>query len=79
MKFKNIYTPSATNQYEGIVAWYFERSAVAPENFIKELEAKVNNICENPFRYRNTYKHFREVALKRFPYYLIYSIDEKKL
>jgi plasmid stabilization system protein ParE len=77
MKFRNIYTPTAANQYEEIVSWYKERSIVAPENFIKELEAKVRNICNNPFQYRNTYKHFREVSLKKFPYYIIYSIDEK--
>jgi len=43
---------------------------------VKEVEMKVKTICENPFQYRNTYKHFREVALKRFPYYVIYSIDQ---
>lgn len=60
MKFKNVYTPKAAFQYEEIVAWYSERSIVAPENFIKEVEMKVKTICENPFQYRNTYKHFRE-------------------
>jgi plasmid stabilization system protein ParE len=79
MKFTNIYTPEAANQYEEIVAWYKERSIVASENFINELETKVKKICVNPFRYRNTYKHFRETALKKFPYYVIYSIDEKNI
>lgn len=77
MKFRNVYTPVAAGQYEEIVAWYLEKSIVASENFIKEIEKKVESICEAPFRYRITFKHFREAALKKFPYHVIYSIDEK--
>lgn len=65
-------------QYNEIVDWYAVRSRQAAENFITELEDVFDKIVGNPFRFRNKYRHFREVLLKRYPYYVIYFVNEEK-
>lgn len=42
------------------------------------MQDAITAICSNPHRYRNTYKNLRELTLKKYPYNLIYHINEKK-
>lgn len=76
MSYIHIYRPVALAQYEEAVLWYRDQSEVAAENLIAEIEHQIKVICSDPFRYRNTYKHFRETSLKKFPYCIVYLVDE---
>lgn len=78
MIFKLRLNARSKKQYNEIIDWYGERSKQAAENFVIELEKTFDKIIYNPFRYHNKYKHFREVLLKRYPYHVIYFIDENK-
>ena len=71
------YSPIALIEYTDSVQWYKERSTKAAENFVKEVRGKIDSICQSPFRYPETYGHFRETSLKKYPYSIIYFIDEK--
>lgn len=64
MNYKYIYEPVALSEYKEAIQWYDERSKKAAENFVKEVKGKINSICIDPQRYRNTYKYFRETSLK---------------
>jgi plasmid stabilization system protein ParE len=35
-------------------------------------------ICDDPLRYRSTYKKLRETSLKKYPYSIVYFVDEKE-
>jgi plasmid stabilization system protein ParE len=48
----------------------------ATDNFIKELDESIDKICDAPFVYRNLRKHYREMKMKTYPYYIIYRINE---
>ena len=78
MSYRYIYDPVALNEYKDAVSWYLERSELAAESFVKEVNEKLAVICIDPFCYRNTYKEYHEISLKRFPYYIVYLIDENK-
>lgn len=78
MKYRNIYDPVALVEYKEAVEWYKNRSIVAAENLVKEVAAMITTICKDPFRFRNVYSVFRETALKRYPYTIVYFVDEKK-
>ncbi|HEX8279056.1 MAG TPA: type II toxin-antitoxin system RelE/ParE family toxin [Segetibacter sp.] len=58
--------------------WYQERSTVAADNLIIEVEEAIRSICEDPSRYRKTYRDLHEWTLKKYPFCLIYLIDEVK-
>jgi plasmid stabilization system protein ParE len=40
------------------------------------VKKRLRLICEKPQQYRNTYKNFRETLMKKYPFYIIYFIDE---
>ncbi|MFT4152607.1 type II toxin-antitoxin system RelE/ParE family toxin [Parafilimonas sp.] len=77
MKYQIIYSPLAGKQRNEIILWYAERSLPAMENFIIELDTVVKGLYLNPQRFRKTYKNYHQVALKKFPYYVIYSVKEQ--
>lgn len=76
MSYRHIYDPVALLEYKDAAAWYTERSETAAIIFVKQVKEKIGVICKDPFRYRNTYKKFRETSLKIYPYSIIYLIDE---
>jgi len=76
MKYKHRFDPLAVNEYEKAYLWYFKRSILAAENFVKEIDQCISLICTDPYRYRNPYKKFREISLKKYPFYIIYFIDD---
>ena len=78
MSYQYIYTPLALVEYKDAIQWYYERSVRASENFVLATSAKIESICLTPLRFRNTYKQFREASLKKYPYCIVYFIDEPK-
>ncbi len=78
MTYHHYFEPRALKEYTAALKWYKNRSKVAAENFVKEMETAIAVICGEPFRYRVNYQQFREVSLKKYPFYLIYSIEEAK-
>ena len=78
MMYKYRFDPVAANEYEAAYSWYIERSIKAADNFLTAVEEAIEIICANPLRYRKGYKELREITLKKYPFYLIYLVDEKK-
>ncbi|MDR0793673.1 MAG: type II toxin-antitoxin system RelE/ParE family toxin [Chitinophagaceae bacterium] len=76
MSYKIIYLPTVVAEREKIIAWYEERSYKATNNFIAEFQETINKISLNPLLYRNTHKEYREVKMTKYPYYIIYRVNE---
>jgi len=76
MNYTHIYEPLALYEYKEALSWYMKRSEVAAANFVKSVKERIEDICSDPLRYRNTYKHFRETSLKKYPFCIIYFIDD---
>lgn len=51
---------------------------MAAANFVKEMDKAIAIICSQPDRFHTTYKSFRETPLKKYPFYIIYTIEEQK-
>lgn len=78
MNYQIIYTPVALAEYKDAIIWYDERSKTAAENFVKAVTEKIKTICQDPLRYRSLYKNFKETSLKKYPYCIVYFIDENE-
>jgi len=76
MSYRYILYPDAQEEYESSVLWYLNRSHRAAENFVLAIENTLQLICENPTRWRNEYKNFYELGVKKFPCTIIYTIEE---
>ncbi|MEO6894877.1 MAG: type II toxin-antitoxin system RelE/ParE family toxin [Ginsengibacter sp.] len=78
MSYKIVYRTIAIKEREEIIAWYEKQSRQATENFILASIEIVNKIGLTPFRYRNVINDYREIKMKKFPYYIIFRVDESK-
>jgi plasmid stabilization system protein ParE len=76
MIYQYLLLERAQHEYNKSAEWYSERSLQATENFIAEIKNFINLICQNPFRYPKKHKHFREVKLKKFPFIIVYFIND---
>ena len=76
MSYKYIYDPIALIEYKEAINWYNNGSERAAENFVLEVTKKIDMICKHPLRCRNEYKNFRETVLKKYPYSIVYFIDD---
>lgn len=76
MSYKLLYTPIALIDYKASANWYMVRSSKAAENFVTEIKNCTRAICNNPLQFKSRYKNFRETSLKKYPFYIIYFVDE---
>jgi plasmid stabilization system protein ParE len=73
-----IFRQRAIKEYAESTAWYKEHSFQAADNFVKIVDSTVNAILANPYSFRNSYKKFYEAKTKKYPFSIIYFIDENK-
>lgn len=76
-RYEYIVEPKAQNEYDESILWYLERSLLATENFISTVDDAFLQICEFPYRWKNLYKNFYEYGLKKYPFHIIYTIDDE--
>jgi plasmid stabilization system protein ParE len=78
MAYTYIFDPIAADEYEEAFKWYERSSPTAADNLIVVVHEAILEICGDPFRFRKTHKELRELTLKKYPFNLIYFIDDKK-
>ena len=75
MAYNYILLAAAQAEYESSIIWYNERSWLAADEFAEAVENAIKLICDHPYRWRNEHGKFHELALKNFPYSIVYGID----
>jgi toxin ParE1/3/4 len=78
-KIEVIFHPEASEEYVAAYAWYHERGPHLAEAFERETERAVLLIAESPQRWPVYRKKYRWFLLRRFPFSLIYKIQEDKI
>lgn len=76
MIYKISYQPIALEEYEEAVLWYRQKSEQAAENFVLAVESQLDILRKAPDRYRKTYRDFREAPIKKYPYCIVYLVDD---
>ena len=76
MAYKIIVSPRAQKEIVKAIDYYVERSLDAPKYFIIQLEKNYPVLENNPF-FIIRYKNVRSLKLKKFPYSLYFTVDEK--
>ena len=78
MSYTYILHKQAQKDYEQSLEWYVQRSIDAVEKFVREIDSALQLICTNPGRWRNKYKNFHEITLKKYPFTIIYTIEKRE-
>lgn len=77
MSFSYAFHEQAQKDYEDSLTWYLERSEQAAAGFVDAVDFALAQICAYPTRWRTTYKHYHEIGLKKYPFVIIYSINQE--
>lgn len=76
MTYTIAFRERASREYLDALLWYKWRSVNTAERFVKAIDETLENVTANPERFRNTYKDFYEATVKKFPFSIVYFIDE---
>ncbi len=67
------------NDLTDIVNWYENQSANLGLNFLDEWENALKVVSKNPAIFQLQYKNFRHSKILRFPYLIIFEIDNAEV
>jgi len=76
MKYKLKITPEAEVDLEEAFLWYNKRQSGLGERFLLEVKEGIDLILYNPQLTQPEYKKTRKHLIKKFPYKIIYLIQE---
>lgn len=79
MGYKLIIAPKAKSHIEKAIVWYKDINVQLTVDFINSLDAAIEVILSNPLLFQKVSKKYRKINLSRFPYKVVYTIDEDKL
>lgn len=68
--------PSALAEFEQAALYYFEKNLSLASAFYTEVAFAIEGIVENPFLYRVIDEDVRRCLTKRFPYAILYTIED---
>ena len=73
------YTDRTIVDIEVAFGWYEKQRKGLGHEFLDCVEKSVKNICAVPEMYQVTYANFRGCVIRRFPFSIIYTIEEEGL
>lgn len=59
--------------------WYAVKAENLEKKFLKAIEETLLRIQRHPLAFKRIYKKFRQTAVKRFPYIIVYEPDQKNV
>ena len=79
ISFEIVIRREAQVDVDEIFVWYEEQKQSLGLEFIEALENTLDRIVRNPYHALLIEKDARSATLKRFPYEIIYRVDDAKM
>ncbi|MBY0477363.1 MAG: type II toxin-antitoxin system RelE/ParE family toxin [Chitinophagaceae bacterium] len=79
MVYKIIYTPLALIDTDETAEWYNHEMPGLGKRFLLDLAATINIINNNPFTFSLLDTNIRRAGLRKFPFVILYFIEEKEV
>jgi plasmid stabilization system protein ParE len=79
VKYKVIVSPEAEDDLKKTFFWYEDKRPGLGYDFLLQIDAGINYLNRNPKIYPTEFKGTRKHIIKRFPYKIIYLIEEEKI
>jgi len=76
MAFQIAIREEAKNDLAAAMEWYSSKSENLDIKFLEAVEDSLYKIRRNPFAFKRVYKQFRQTAVKKFPYVIVYKPEE---
>ncbi len=77
MRFPVLIPEDVCRELEVVFTYYEERQHGFGARFLDDWESTMKHLEERPFIYQIQFKEFRSVPFNRFPFLIIYKVEEK--
>jgi len=77
MAYSFIINDEAIKELTEAFLWYEKQQSGLGKEFRTEVYIKLDKVCNNPFDYKIPNKKFHEALVERFPFLIVYFVDEK--
>ena len=71
--------PEATEELDGAIAWYSERSVTAARDFLVAVDLIIRSIALDPERFALVDDQHRCCSVSRFPFQVVFRITDNVL
>jgi plasmid stabilization system protein ParE len=72
-------TPEADLDTQQAIRWYDDRSRELGDDFLRKVNACITSIEKNPEKYPLVHDQMRRALVQRFPYEVIYEIENDEI
>jgi len=79
MKYRVIIRPEAENDLKEAFSWYENRRQGLGYDFLLQVDAGLKFLEKNPKIFPPEYEGARKYIIKRFPYKIIYLLEEERI
>lgn len=79
MKFEVIIRPEAEYDLEKAYSWYEDKQVGLGDRFLDQVKYSIHFIAQNPYASPKVYKDTRKHLLQKFPFKIIYFINNDKI
>ncbi|MCM5663222.1 type II toxin-antitoxin system RelE/ParE family toxin [Galbibacter mesophilus] len=76
-KYTVVFEEDAKSDIADSYDWYNKISSKIADNFLHQIENSISYLERDPFLFQIVYKDFRQVTLKKYPFVLVFKIDNK--
>jgi plasmid stabilization system protein ParE len=76
MSYQLIISPEAEFDIQEAFEWYEQRDSGLGSEFVRAIDACLALIGRNPLAYPIVHQEVRRLLIRRFPYGLIYTLEE---
>lgn len=78
MTYQLIISEETELDIEDAFEWYRTRNPRLGSEFVRAIDAAISRIGNNPFAYSKIQRQAHRILLHRFPYSLLYTINEEE-
>lgn len=79
MSYNLIFLPFVEDEITDTAIWYENKQRGLGGDFIDELKYCYTLLIDNPEIAQESYKTIRRLVLKKFPYYILYAIENQNI
>lgn len=79
MIFEIVVQSEAILEMQKAFEWYESKAGGKGHEMIEEIEESYKRLSKHPYNYSATNKKYRKIGIKRFPYLIVFEIEEAKV
>lgn len=79
MKYSVVVLEQVYEELNEAALYYEERQVDLGKSLVEEWEKIIISIQKNPEKYEKKYKNFRQGILSRFPYLVMFELEDKDI